>query len=217
MPPRASNRPRPRSRSSIVTSRSPHRCLLFETQDKLHRKAKKPKKKTSNVVKPVDKKAKKAKASREKWSNLTQTALDIVADEQPAAEDKGAAADGDDANSADGDDEIDYNTIASLFPHMPLSLVLEAEQNFVKADADGSGLIELEELDAVLPGTRIAKTDVIKIAGEIGADLKEGLSFINCLEIITRIQQRPSLSTPASPGGTLGSSSNPRSNVCAIQ
>ena len=41
------------------------------------------------------------------------------------------------------DDVIDYQFIASKYPDIPLGLVLKAEKEFLRADVDGNGEIDL--------------------------------------------------------------------------
>ena len=46
-------------------------------------------------------------------------------------------------NHDEDDEVIDYPYIASLFPDMPLGIVLNAEKEFLRADTDGSGEIDI--------------------------------------------------------------------------
>eukprot|EP01147_Barroeca_monosierra_P006150 gene6150-7401_t len=78
------------------------------------------------------------------------------------------------------DDTIDLEIIAKHFPTLPIGLVLDCERKFVEADADGSGLIETSELDAVLSTFGSAQA-VKEIIADENLNADSGLDLLDCL------------------------------------
>ncbi|XP_065832612.1 uncharacterized protein [Oscarella lobularis] len=125
-----------------------------------------------------------------------------------------ATADDEDRSKEERDPEQFYATIAERFPRLYLSSVLLAERKFQAADVNGDGTIDYEELEAILDksGCLFTQKEVREILSSIDVDRNESIDLMECLEVLSRLQENKP--TRVAHGQALASGT---SGICSIQ
>jgi len=105
-----------------------------------------------------------------------------------------------------------YKEIAETYPNLKLSVLLAAEEKFVKADVNKDGTIDADELERILETSNLmfTKQQVRDIVKQIDNDESSDLDFMECLAVIDRLHQnkKTNLPTPLEQS---------KSTVCTIQ
>ncbi|KAH3858987.1 uncharacterized protein LOC127871759 [Dreissena polymorpha] len=93
-----------------------------------------------------------------------------------------------------------YWKIAEKYPQLPMFTVLDAESKFMKADADHSGTIDMEELDKVLSDTvgMFTQKQLTEIMVEIDLDHNNTVDFMEALTVINKLVSRRKTNLPQS-------------------
>eukprot|EP00055_Hartaetosiga_balthica_P011355 m.51294 g.51294 ORF g.51294 m.51294 type:complete len:313 (-) comp7556_c0_seq2:150-1088(-) len=176
--------------------------ILQKRLDRKGKRAAKPKKaiaknKQFKATKFVDPNEDKEKAKREEWEKESNIALQFLHKEADSTKKKRESHEDvnenkhehDDHDHDDDDDIVfDLESVAKIFPNMPISEVLRVEKNFVSADANNSGLIEEDEMLNVIDIAKLDMNHVKKILKEEKLDLDEGIDFIGCLKLFDRLR-----------------------------
>eukprot|EP00118_Oscarella_pearsei_P009290 m.52882 g.52882 ORF g.52882 m.52882 type:complete len:144 (+) comp34236_c0_seq17:2478-2909(+) len=107
-----------------------------------------------------------------------------------------------------------YNTIADRFPRLHLSNILLAERKFQEADVNSDGTIDYGELEAILDksGCLFTRNEVREILSSIDVDQNDSIDFMECLEVLSRLQENKP--TKVAHGQELSSKS---SGICSVQ
>ncbi|CAH1791728.1 unnamed protein product [Owenia fusiformis] len=106
-----------------------------------------------------------------------------------------------------------YSHLAQLFPNMRLSVLIDAEKKFCKADENKDGTIDCNELEKMLTtsSTMFTKKQVQEILKEVDKDNTGTLDFIESLTIIDKLYQ------PGKKTNLPASVANNKSTMCLIQ
>jgi hypothetical protein len=96
------------------------------------------------------------------------------------------------------DSEQLYSMIAERFPHLYISSVVEAEKKFADADLNGDGTIDCQELETILDksGCLFTSAQVKEILSSIDVDQNESIDFMECLEVLHRLQENRTTKVP---------------------
>ncbi|XP_052768589.1 uncharacterized protein LOC128208916 [Mya arenaria] len=105
-----------------------------------------------------------------------------------------------DAVDPSADSKEYYWKIAEKFSQLPMFTILDAERKFIKADADGSGTIDIDEMDRVLSESvgMFTPKQLADIMAEMDTDKSGTLDFMEVLTVINRLVSHRKTNLPQS-------------------
>lgn len=258
------------TKNSEKLAKKVHKKAIKSKKQQVNKKAAAEQKRIKKTGAVLDTMSKVQKKQSQLHDAQIDTALAFLATEEKTAADAAPAADNDDTDDIDDTDdtatvaavpddeasvaggsedgssvqayEFDLRALADAQPTILLETALDAQDNFIAADANGNGLLSYDELKHVLPGQLLgvlspnstpapgaaSDADPIKtlikeasFACEI-SETEQEFDFLDCVQIILKLKEwacqeaASPVPDPASPGVAVGSIPHRHANVADV-